>query len=170
MEDLLQKKGCQHQQKATARFHFLSPACCRCNPAFFNKMVPECEILKSVQSYQRRLVAVSHLDQLFKQKNTERYLLGFPPNKASNAMSNGDDAANMHQVKASPPVPMIIRFANTLNTPSLGLRGAILLAILIDFGILVANEFHPDLAAAYKLDCFFIIAFIADAYFVLYEN
>lgn len=87
MEDLLQKKGCQHQQKATARFHFLSPACCRCNPAFLNKMVPECEILKSVQSYQRRLVAVSHLDQLFKQKNTERYLLGFPPNKASNAMS-----------------------------------------------------------------------------------
>lgn len=86
-------------------------------------MVPGCEILKSVQSYQRRLVAVSHLDQLFKQKNTERYLLGFTPNKASNARSNGDDAANMHQVKASPPVPMIIRFANTLNTPSLGLRG-----------------------------------------------
>lgn len=46
---------------------------------------------------------------------------------------------------------MIIRFANTLNTPSLGLRGAILLAILIDFGILVANESHPDLAETQQL-------------------
>lgn len=39
-------------------------------------------VTNGVQSYQWRLVAVSHLDQLFKQKNIEQYLLGFTPNQS----------------------------------------------------------------------------------------
>lgn len=86
-------------------------------------MAPVWGILNCVQSYQWRLVAVSHLNQLFKQKNIEQYLLGFTPNQSEQRSERCDDAVNVHQVKASSPVPMTIRFANIFTSSSLSLRG-----------------------------------------------
>lgn len=81
----------------------------------------------ALETINQQKLTVYHLSRLLKQKNW--YLLGLTTNYGTIYQGThvsddeDDDAANMHQVKASPPVPMRIRLANIFNPFLLGPQG-----------------------------------------------